>query len=587
MFEQELHETRMKFQTELQTAKSEHAAQAASQPTNSSNKSIGALEAKLPKLVITKFDGSYQDWPRFWGQFIETIDKTGVASITKFAYLRELLGSKAKKSVEALPFTNEGYNRAKSILEDRYGKESEIVKAYTKEILELPNIPNANARKIHDFSEKLTYCVQALQTMKKLQEVNGNVAMTLDKLSGIRGDLVRTDPDWETWDFAQLSESLRQWTRRNPIDSTASERDPEPVNRRRDRPTKLYQARRQELRIKGCVYCEDSNHKSTECTKVKSANGRKQILMKRHLCFNCTGASHRASDCPSRTNCSNCDKRHHTSICEHSEEEKNVILTASGNSEGVFPVVVVKVDGITCRALIDSGAGSSYASAQLIDLLHKKPHEVKTKRVDMLMSSHVTKMETYEATVKSTDGDFQMAVNLTKVNKGELLSIDNPHYADLIAQYPHLKGVQINDHDAKQKLPVHVVLSGGEYARIKTTTKPHVGKDGEPIAEFTKLGWFIMSPGTEFDQNTMLLTQTSQSDYEELCRLDILGLADTAENDQRNVYKEFKEQLVRGPEGWYETGLPWRGNHPPLPTNETGKEITPHSQKIKPEVLVA
>ena len=108
------------------------------------------------------------DWPRFWGQFTETIDKTSFASITKFSYLRELLDSKVKRRIEALPFKSPGYNRAKSILTEKNGKESEIVKAYPKEILEIPSLPNANPKKIIEFSEKLTYCVQALQTLKKL-----------------------------------------------------------------------------------------------------------------------------------------------------------------------------------------------------------------------------------------------------------------------------------------------------------------------------------------------------------------------------------------------------------------------------------
>lgn len=58
--------------------------------------------------------------------------------MTKFAYLRELLDFKVRKTVEALPHSAEGYNRAVSILKDRFGKESEIVKAYVKEIIELP-----------------------------------------------------------------------------------------------------------------------------------------------------------------------------------------------------------------------------------------------------------------------------------------------------------------------------------------------------------------------------------------------------------------------------------------------------------------
>ena len=33
------------------------------------------------------------------------------------------------------------------------------------------------------------------------------------------------------------------------------------------------------------------------------------------------------------------------------------------------------------------------------------------------------------------------------------------------------------------------------------------------------------------------------------------------------VHTEIKEQLLRAPERWYETGLLWRGNHPELPNN--------------------
>ena len=62
-------------------------------------------------------------------------------------------------------------------------------------------------------------------------------------------------------------------------------------------------------------------------------------------------------------------------------------MTANGVGEGVFPVVLVKVDGITTRALIDTGAGSSYASAKIIDMLHKKPSKVTIKHVEMLIGS--------------------------------------------------------------------------------------------------------------------------------------------------------------------------------------------------------
>ena len=74
---------------------------------------------------------------------------------------------KVRRAVETLPSTIEGYNRVKSILQDLYGKEIRILKTPEK-ILELSYIPAANPRKTHEFREKLTHNVQALQTLNKL-----------------------------------------------------------------------------------------------------------------------------------------------------------------------------------------------------------------------------------------------------------------------------------------------------------------------------------------------------------------------------------------------------------------------------------
>ena len=59
----------------------------------------------------------------------------------------------------------------------------------------------------------------------------------------------------------------------------------------------------------------------------------------------------------------------------------------------------------------------------------------------------------------------------------------------------------------------------------------------------------IISPGKEVDLSPMFLTQTSTVDYDNLCRLDVVGLADCATGDQDEVYSEFKEQLKRDEQG--------------------------------------
>ena len=54
--------------------------------------------------------------------------------------------------------------------------------------------------------------------------------------------------------------------------------------------------------------------------------------------------------------------------------------------------------------------------------------------------------------------------------------------------------------------------------------------------------------------------------------LDVPGLAENHTNDQIEVYEELKEQLERGPAGWFETKLPWKVNHLTLQTNKAGSK---------------
>ena len=100
-----------------------------------------------------------------------------------------------------------------------------------------------------------------------------------------------------------------------------------------------------------------------------------------------------------------------------------------------------------------------------------------------------------------------------------MLKIEDPNYDKLITTFPHPSEAKMDDKDTKEQLPKHVVLGSGEYARIKTSCRPLIGRERETVAEKTKLGWFIMSPGQEFDHNRMMLSQISQSDSEKLCTL--------------------------------------------------------------------
>ena len=563
----ELQFEKLKLQqkTDIETADNE----TSSKPSQAKGGNV-----KMPKLVITKYDGTFEKWLSFWNKFEAEIDATDLPAVTKFSYLKELLETKVCEEIDGLPFSVEGYTRAKNILKTNHGNESEIVRAYVRNLQELPTVTGSQPSKIHPFCQTLNYNVQSLETLGKLSQCLSMVRGLLDKLPGIKAELVNNKPGWQDWGFTELMQALENWKVIHPVESSSK-----PIEKPQHH--KSFFSKDQAPPTRGCVYCEDEHHRSYECKKIVTPAERKQKLQSKKLCFNCTGNKHHAAQCRSRVTCFHCKQKHHSSICEKAPQ---TALTATQKGEKVcHPIVVVKANGIICRALLDTGATVSYASAYLLDLLKLAPSQSLTRQIQTITGIITKQVKTYNLQVSDTEGKSIIPVSVTRVERDKLLSVDNPNYADIISRYAHLKGVRMEDKDLKSLLPVHLILGAGEYSKIKTSVPQRTGSIGQPVAELTLYGWTLISSGKEAPLKNMLLTQTAQGDYEELCRMDILGLKDTPIGDQQAVHAEFLEQLHRSPEGWYETGLPWKGDHPPLPSNKANslKRLGSLVQRLK------
>ena len=98
---------------------------------------------------------------------------------------------------------------------------------------------------------------------------------------------------------------------------------------------------------------------------------------------------------------------------------------------------------------------------------------------------------------------------------------------------------------------------------------PRVGQTRERLAELTCLGWVLMSPDKEVELSKLMVIKTFTDDYENLYRLDVLGVTDSV-IDESTVHQEFKEQLRKEKNGWYGTGLIWKENCSTLASNKSG-----------------
>ena len=172
------------------------------------HKEVVTEQVRLPKLIITKFQGTHFDWWRFWNQFEAEVDNTKINQVTKFSYLKELLLPRVRLLIDGLPFTSEGYERAKNILRTKYGQMSEVVNAHVQKIINLPVIHGTNPSKVFEFYETLVSSVQTLESLGKLADIKGYVRVTLDKVPNVRPQLVQLDDNWKQWEFPDLVEAL-------------------------------------------------------------------------------------------------------------------------------------------------------------------------------------------------------------------------------------------------------------------------------------------------------------------------------------------------------------------------------------------
>ena len=81
-----------------------------------SEKEISSTNVKLPKPVITKFEGTNLDWLRFWSQYHTEIDKSNLSASGKFSYLKELLNPRVRALIDGLLFNTKGQTEGKEYL---------------------------------------------------------------------------------------------------------------------------------------------------------------------------------------------------------------------------------------------------------------------------------------------------------------------------------------------------------------------------------------------------------------------------------------------------------------------------------------
>ena len=290
------------------------------------------VQIKLPKLPLLTFNGNPTEWTSFWDGFQASIDgHPGLAKVEKLKYLQGSLTSIATETITGLQITNDNYDEAVKLLEQRFGNKQIIISQHIEGIMELAKITTMNdLRKLHSLYDRTEATVRSLKNVGVPIERYGTILspVIMSKLpNDLRLIISRKLP--QEWELEGLLKhfgeelNLREKCAFAAIQGNTAVKSPSSNEGKFKRTSfegitsstaTLFAGSNEKDYIPNCLFC-NKRHFSVGCTTVRDPFERKKILRQRRRCFVCLKSGHESRQCVSQTKCHNCHNRHHTAIC--------------------------------------------------------------------------------------------------------------------------------------------------------------------------------------------------------------------------------------------------------------------------------
>ena len=185
---------------------------------------------QLPKITLPTFNGNYCDWLIFKETFISLIHGNNeLSAIEKFHYLLASLKDDARKIIDKLTLTEEGYNTAWELLSFRFDNSRMIVDSHIKRLLNLKNISQESSSSLLELTDEYTMNLRALKTLAERVDFWDSIIICV-VTSRLPSDTISqwelTLGECEVLTLPKLTQFLKSCARiRHKIESNASNYD--------------------------------------------------------------------------------------------------------------------------------------------------------------------------------------------------------------------------------------------------------------------------------------------------------------------------------------------------------------------------
>ena len=586
--------------------------------------------AKLPSAEVQVFNGDPCSYQRFLSSFRYVVETNTSDPSARLNLLIQYTSGQARKVIEdcvLLP-PEQGYIQAKELLRKNFGNPHKIAQKHIDSLISGKPIPPNATEPLVNFSRELEKARITLTSLNYTADINAtsNLKLMANRLPthlqsrwSYKAHQISNDDqnprqvsfsDFSdfVWQHAQVATSsfgLKTETLRDggykSFDRSFRNRTAlatQAVESESTQPTNSIHPENARKEF-NCFVCHHS-HPLYRCeTFIKMPlNERSQVVKENRRCFNCF-RSHHIRDCNSRARCQECGYKHHTLLHDPNRfrdvvknpskttppapASTNTTVAATASKGLVFlrilPVQVLCGNKtIHTLAMLDDGSQTTLCSESLIRRLNAPSRLSLLTFTTMSGQTKIKKSRVLDLKVSACGHtDF---IQVDGVQSLPTLPISTDAAAHLYENdYEHLSDVidKIQSDCFNSGIsPSHPVelLIGGNVPEVFWVDEERRGKQNQPFAQLTKLGWTVQgaslkttstTPSVNFIQEDCVqhLNRIWETDFPERQHSDV-----TSPSIEDKIALKFVEENTSKQGNHFQIGMPWRTEKNNIPNNK-------------------
>ncbi|XP_043225032.1 uncharacterized protein LOC122383037 isoform X1 [Amphibalanus amphitrite] len=498
----------------------------------SSRRCCSASNRNTPKVTLPQFSGNSLEWPQWFGLFCALVDsRDGLSDTEKMVHLQASVIGLAKKTIAGFMYSPHLYRDALMVLQERFGRQKDIVRAHLSTLFGAPRIGVSSAAALEELYTKVNCTVTVLQSLHCDGDLmsHENLQRMVEKLPA---DLRR---EWSRHEIeSELSSpSLATFSKWLGGQVKIALNCIDPVSHVLERRTSSKRATLLTSTDHTACVCCDGTHHLADCSIFAgwSVGNRAQFVADRGLCFVCLQHGHLIRTCRWAKPCGEegCTMRHHELLhgssrvfrrqwpVEEARQQDHVVKRQTSandaqaptqvetsvhrtvatsfpvdESETLLQIVPVRIhgEGSTFEdvfALLDPGSQTSLCAADVLTSLNitGTPSDLCLQNVEG--SGSPQSSQKVKLLVSPRSGD-QVPIEVSEAFSVPRLNVKPPQIsANQRCRWEHTLDLDIPDY---RGVEIKLLL-GANVIEAVIQQEVRIGRPGQPVAVRTAFGWTL------------------------------------------------------------------------------------------------